>query len=193
MAILDIRGTNGAGKSWIVHQLLVKYKDSTYPIKLKDKIIGYGIRDIDCGIVGSYERECGGCDSIKSAALIEGRVRLFAGEFTHVIFEGITIAHTYFRYNHLAMDLEENSHHTYYFLFLTTPVEVCIERVRARRIAKGNTKPFDPEGKNKMGLIYDYERVLSAYRKLKESARNVINLDYTNPLPKVLELLDANP
>jgi thymidylate kinase len=187
MAILDIRGTNGAGKSWIVHQLLEFYKETTYPIKLHDKIIGYGIGDLSCGIVGSYERECGGCDSIKTAALIEGRVRAFAAQFPNVIFEGITVAHTYFRYNHLAKSLADK--HAYHFLFLSTPLELCIERVRARRLAKGNVKEFNPEGNNGMGLVSDYDRVLAAYTKLVKAGRSVITLDHRDPLPTVLNLL----
>ena len=32
MAVLDIRGTNGAGKSWIVHRLMEKYgAEPLYP------------------------------------------------------------------------------------------------------------------------------------------------------------------
>lgn len=189
MAVIELRGTNGAGKSTIVHSLLTE--DGKTPIYLdhylasgknSQKVLGYHLHKIDCAICGTYETQCGGCDSIKTADDIEQRIRKFAGEYKHVIAEGITLSHTFGRYNELAVDLGD-----YYFLFLTTPVEVCIKRVLQRRREKGNTKPFDPY--KKMGLVTDYERVQVAYRKLKAAGRNVIDLDYLNPMPQVMELL----
>lgn len=178
MAVFDVRGTNGAGKSHVVHSLL---KNNGYNSLIENKrVIGYWLPKLELGIVGSYETQCGGCDGIKTADLITGRVREFHKLYKNIIFEGITISHTFGRYNKLALELGD-----YRFMFLTTPLTTCIARVRARRLAKGNTKPFDPD--KHLGLSSDFERVRSAYRKLKEAGRTVIDLDWHDPMKQVME------
>lgn len=184
--IIDIRGTNGSGKSWVVHHLLdtlptVNILTPYHPRK-KRETLGYILTDYDAAVVGQYKRTCGGCDTIKTADKIEARIRVFARTYKKVILEGITVSHTFERYNNLALDLGDD----YYFLFLDTTLETCIERVKARRVDRDNEKTFDPRN-----VVSDYERVLVAKRKLTEAGRKVIALNHLDPIPQVMELLNA--
>lgn len=184
--IIDIRGTNGSGKSWIIHYLLSHYAKepilTPYHPRKKRETKGYLLTDFDAAIVGHYKRTCGGCDTMKTADAIEIRIRVFAKTYRKVILEGITVSHTFERYNQIAIDFNDD----YYFLFLDTSLETCIERVKARREQRDNEKKFDPRN-----VVSDYERVLVAKRKLTEAGRKVIALNHLDPIPQVMELLNA--
>ncbi len=136
--ILDIRSTHGGGKSYIPHYIL-----KTYPhTKITDDsgvLLGYHVPEFDLAIVGKYTTNCGGCDEVGSADEVVRRVRLFHSQYINVLLEGILVAHTFQRYADLARELGN-----YKFFFLDTPLDLCIERVKARRLAKGNTKILNP-------------------------------------------------
>ncbi|MFA5376282.1 MAG: hypothetical protein WC455_11110 [Dehalococcoidia bacterium] len=177
--VLDIRGTHGSGKSWIVHTLLGKYDHAE--IIEEGKLIGYHLQKVDVAVVGKYTTACGGCDQVGSADEVVRRVRLFCESYKFVVLEGILVSHTFRRYDQLAMDLEGGGHR-YRFFFLNTPLKVCIDRVQSRRDRSGNTKPLDPKN-----IIKDHasvwRRVQSAMR---ESGRDVTVLDYRVPMPTIL-------
>lgn len=181
MAILDVRGTHGSGKSSIVHSLLKTYEHEPI-LSDEDKILGYYIPELDCAIVGRYSNQCGGCDGIKSAKEVCDRVVEFSSKYKNVILEGILVSHTFSRYNELAVQLEDKN---YKFLFLDTPLETCIDRVKKRRELKGNTKELNPKN-----ITKDWHNIwLKVRSKMVESGRTVVVLKHKNPLPKVLELL----
>jgi hypothetical protein len=172
--ILNIRGTHGSGKSWVVHQLLKEPNEA-----IDD--YGYYIPKWDCGVVGRYNTPCGGCDGIKSADEVVKRVRAFYGMFRHVVFEGILVSHTFKRYSDLADELPG-----FWFLFLDTPLATCISRVKARREEKGNDKLLDPTN-----VIKDWHTV---WEKVQEKCRsyhhNVKILNWMDPMPQILQMLE---
>jgi len=178
--IFDIRGTHGSGKSWIVHQLLKKFDFE--PVEQLGIHLGYYSQQLDTGILGKYRNICGGCDGIKSADEVCRRVRLFKEKYHHTILEGILVSHTFKRYHELAEELGD-----YTFLFLDTPEEVCIARVRKRRFHAGRTKPFNP-----FHLKNDYRQIWTNVRvKMGEAGHNIVVLNHRDPMPQVLELLNA--
>jgi thymidylate kinase len=108
------------------------------------------------------------------------RVRLFSQEYPRVMLEGILVAHTYSRYLALAQELRD-----YTFLFLDTPLEVCIARVKARRLDRGNTKPLDPRN-----VIRDHERVHNVLPgAFREAGLRVVTLDWQNATGQALEVI----
>lgn len=181
--ILDIRGTNGSGKTWIVYQLFEKY--GAEPITdEQDIVIGYKLPTIPWVVMGRYTTKCGGCDTIKTAQGIEDRLYEFADKYYNVILEGLMVSHTFSRYNEIALTLGD-----YKFLFLTTPLKTCIKRIVARREARGVRKvPYDPWRKH--AVVDDFEKVRRAKVKLTEAGRDVVDLDWKNPMPQVLELIE---
>jgi hypothetical protein len=184
MTVLDIRGTHGSGKSYIVHQL-INQEDKIGFICDNDVCIGTYVAGHDLAIVGSYDRVCGGCDGIKTADEICRRTRILSAEYKNVILEGILVAHTHRRYAELARDITLSSNQQYVFCFLTTPYEVCIQRVQDRRVARGQTAEFDL-----FHLTNDYERCHNRLpRKFQAEGFTVELLDWENPMPQILELL----
>ena len=182
MTILNIRSTHGGGKSWIVHQLLKE--DHHEILDNSGRILGYCIPKYDLGVVGRYSNVCGGCDGIKTAAMVCDRVRDFANIYRHVVFEGILVSHTFGRYRDLALEL---SAHDFRFLFLNTPLAACISRVKQRRAEKGKTGPFDPKN-----VIKDYHNIWKKVRrKCQEAQLQVEVLDWEDPMAHVLSLLSS--
>lgn len=180
MAVVDIRGTHGSGKSWLVHQVLDHYGKKE--IKEDGKVIGYELKTIDGAVLGKYNNVCGGCDGIKTADRVVELARRFSKEYTLVIMEGILVSHTYQRYHELALELDD-----YTFCFLDTPKKICIQRTKQRRKEKGNTKPFNPKN-----LLHDWNQIwVRTRQKMIDSEHTVVVLPWQDPLPDLLEIIES--
>lgn len=99
---------------------------------------------------GHYETPCGGCDTIKRQPDIQEIVRKKYGQGFDVLYEGLLAS--------------EESHRTIemirdglplIILLLTTNVEMCIERINARRKAKNpDAKPVNEKNtRNRVRVI----------------------------------------
>lgn len=130
--IVNIRGTNGSGKSTIIRLLL---EADHRPIHGKAgprlpeayEITGLAKRPIY--VIGPYNIPSGGCDSLQPFdEMVPPLIERYAAR-GHVIFEGVLIS-TY--YGGIGAMLERWGKDAI-VLFLDTPVETCIERVEARR------------------------------------------------------------
>jgi hypothetical protein len=190
MPILDIRGTHGSGKSWLVRQLLEKFHGRDL-FESGDgsptRPIGYLLPGPDAAVVGRYRCHSGGCDRIGRADDVCCRIRLLAAAHRHVVLEGILVSHTFQRYNALALEMEVRQQ-PYYFCFLDTPLEVCVERVRARRKARGAGGSFNP----KAHVGKDWQAVWGRVRgQCLEAGRRVLVLPWQDPLSSVLEVLNV--
>ena len=185
--ILDVRGTHGSGKSYIAHQLLsygceeiVGYNE----YKKKESILGYSVPSLDLAVIGKYESQCGGCDGVGSSDEVCRRVRVFSKNYRHVVLEGILVAHTFQRYHTLATELTREGH-PYVFAFLDTPLETCIERVKFRRLAKGNQKELNPNN-----ITRDHHNIFTVVRrKCMTAGHTVIVLPHLDPMYDVINLL----
>jgi len=180
VTILNIRGTHGSGKSHIVHTLLKE--DHHEILSNSGRILGYSIPKYDLGVVGRYSNVCGGCDGIKTADMVCDRVRDFANEYRNVVFEGILVSHTFGRYRDLAL---ERAADDFRFLFLNTPLAMCISRVKGRRAERGKTGPFDPKN-----VIKDWHTIWKkVQKKCRQDRLQVEVLNWKDPMPQVLALL----
>lgn len=185
--ILNIRGTSGSGKSTLVTTLMERDPD-TSPIWSEDKrrIVGYELRPYATGrlrVVGKYETACGGCDGIKTQDEVCERVREYA-PMGPVLFEGLLISHIYARYQALHHELTAGGHGPYYWLFLDTPLEVCLDNVRKRREARGKTTPLDPT--NTVQKWHDARRV---FDKARADGLDPMWVPYDDAANWALELL----
>lgn len=178
--ILDIRGTHGSGKTTVIRNLLADQPCDNEPILDGHSHLGYRLKRYKASILGKYETACGGCDGIKTAEEVGRRVRLFASEYSHVLLEGILVAHTFQRYSDLANELGN-----YTFLFLDTPLETCIQRVQDRRKEAGNSKPLNPKN-----IVKDWHCIWERRRpQFIEAGHHVIVLDHKDPMPMIYDLL----
>jgi len=143
--IINLRGTSGSGKTYAVKEFL--YKNAPYY-----HIMGAGSKKPVAHLVfmdmmpvyaiGSYENVCGGCDTVPTQDMICGLVRHFS-QFGHVLFEGLLMSHLWARYKALCEELT-GCGEKYVWLFLDTPIEICLDRVDLRRALRGVDKPLNP-------------------------------------------------
>lgn len=180
--ILDIRGTHGSGKSHLVHQLIDRSEEQ-HTVMHEDNKIGTYLPKYELALVGFYSRVCGGCDGIKKADDICERVRLCAKASKHVLLEGILVAHTFTRYNNLAVELAE---YDYRFCFLNTPFDQCVQHVQERRVRRGKPPEFD------MGHItQDFHLISTRVRqRLEDAGRTCVDLEWTNAVDQIIDMLN---
>ena len=182
--ILRIAGTFGSGKTTAMRGFF------NYPHTVLmggKKIAGYQVDASSAGImqpvfvVGKYDNTCGGTDAIKTQAEIAEKI-LKAHPHGHVLYEGALVSAS-----GLAGQVTQAIHPTGcdVYAFLDTPQDLCVERVKGRRLAAGNEKEFDPKN-----LIDKFESVVNCYKNLrKEGTFDVRLIDHTNPHPQLVEII----
>lgn len=155
--IIKIHGCSGAGKTTAVRQLMNAL--GAVPRVEGGKIEAYCVFD-NTYVLGSYENTCGGMDTVGSAEEVMKLVDKYAA-LGNVIFEGL-LQSTYYG----AMGVHSQKYgDRYVYAFLDTPIELCLERVVARRAASGRNNKFNPQlTRDKHATIVALEQKLLAGR-----------------------------
>lgn len=160
--IVQIRGTSGSGKTWVMQDLLdggpwvPEFIDYWGEKKRKKPLYYFGMDwepEIDVAICGHYESACGGCDNIGSAAAVYELYQKL-DKFDVILSEGLLLSEDV-KWTSQLNDVK--------IIFLNTGVERCIEQIKSRRKAAGNDKPLNENNtRNRVAVI---ER---AYAKLRD-------------------------
>jgi len=164
--VYNIRGTSGTGKTTLVREIMARYEERK-PIFIegRKRPIGYVLTrprhsfvTRPLFIVGSYESVCGGCDTITVRTDVYKVARQYHAAEHDVIFEGLLCS--------------DECNHTMQFhidgipitvVALNTPIEVCLERVNARRRAKKpNAEPVNP--KNTIAKARTMAKVMERFK-----------------------------
>ena len=193
--IVNVRGSNGSGKSSLVRQLM-EYLGPADLFKFDGKPAGYRFSRPDgqrIFVMGMYRTPCGGLDSTFSYRDAADDVILcidLLADKGHVVCEGVVAMSSYgfARLSSLATSQEEKGNHVV-FALLDTPLEICIERTEARRAAKATlkgkeSKPFDPQN-----LSAKYHGVHKDQKRLAGAGYDCRMLPYQDPLPTLLQWL----
>lgn len=163
--VINLRGTNGSGKTTIIMKLMKKF--GVKPLEEDGKVWGYKLRTPNkkVFIVGKYETPTGGCDGISKLDEVCRRVAVMARMGDVVLFEGFLISGLTSRFVSLAKGVPT---HKFKFVILDTPVEKCIKRTIKRRQARGNLKHFDPKN-----LRQKFQAVDSSRKYLEREGMDV--------------------
>lgn len=201
--IINVRGTNGSGKSSTVKAVMQRLGGMTpiyrphaqgsvnYNTPKASQIEAYVCKDrfgvagggmIPAYLIGPYVTECGGCDQIKTQDEVCDLVRKYA-EQGHVLFEGVIVSQIFQRYIDLATELRALGHR-YIFAQMNTPLSVCLERIYGRRLAKGQ------DGTIKEELVVEkFKRTTAHFEKIQATGHEVVWLDHQYPMDHVYKLL----
>lgn len=183
--ILRIAGTFGSGKTTAVRSFITSYPCET--LNSRGKIAGYRLNLSEAGIsaplfvIGKYDNICGGTDAIKTQAEIAEKI-LKAHPLGHVLYEGALVSAS-----GMGGQVTQAIHHTGcdVYAFLDTSQELCIERVKVRRLAAGNEKEFNPHN-----LIQKFESVVACYKNLKaEGSYDVRLINHHNTHFDILNII----
>lgn len=181
--IVKIHGTSGAGKTTIVRDIM-EMATQILPLGPVKRPEAYKLTMPNLVsplyILGSYENTCGGMDGISSVQAQIDLIHKYAA-LGHVIYEGLLLS-TYYGSLGAAVERYGNDH---VWAFLDTPIDVCIERVKARRLAAGNTKPLNERNTR------EREKPINSLKlKLSRRGAKVITLNYDkSPSVQLLEVL----
>jgi hypothetical protein len=162
--IVQIRGTSGSGKSYVVHKILQKdlgWKPITEKWgKINRQIPLYYISgDGKIAVAGSYGAVCGGCDTLGAAGHAFKLYELLKErQIKHIVSEGLLLSEdTKWTLEAKARGWNPKVFH------LTTTKDVCLKQLLDRREKSGNTKPLNKEnGIRRMAVI---ERAVGKLRK----------------------------
>ena len=189
--IVNIRGTSGSGKTYLVRELMARAGPrhevrEAHPQRAgRDILVGYLLpltALTAMAVVGDYTAECGGCDkfSWKGAAdWVQGRVTELALKRNHVIFEGAMVSSwTLRRFREMEVVAPVR------VVVLTTPLADCLASVEARRRARGNDAPL-----NTSHTTDRYRSILSMGQKHRAMGLHVEFLSRAEALAYCCELL----
>ena len=181
--IISLRGTHGSGKSTVVRTILDRYPSER--LGPEKKPLGYQLSipglDRHLMIVGGYRTACGGCDGIQPYALIWPRVQEYA-TIGHVLFEGALVSSSYGNIGR-ASEVYGND---MVFAFMDTPLEVCIQWIKNRRLSRGDTRDLDPRN-----CVSKFKTVLRSIEVARELNRRVVIIDHKKAVPQILGLLQT--
>ena len=180
----NLRGTNGAGKTHVARHLLQCSMAKPHTKRGK-KIATYkgDLYGQDFIIFGSYETNCGGCDTIPSVHIVAEMLdKYLALPNTLIFYEGLMISHMI---GTVGATVKMHPKWLHTMGFLDTPLETCIARVQQRRLDQGNTKPFDPE----RTLVKDYKAVRRARENAIDQDFHVVDVRHDHAVVDVLTYL----
>jgi len=184
--VVAIKGTNGSGKSTVVRALLDRLGKQSI-LRVNSKEAGYRCRyeDGSLFVLGKYKTACGGLDSSFSYSGAADDLLLCIDKLAaqgHVVCEGV-IAITSYGHNRMTRfaDKLKRKGHRMIFAHIDTPAEMCIERVRQRRMEAGNRKPFNPEK-----LLDKYQSILKSQEQLLKAGYDARILPHEEPLQTLL-------
>ncbi len=183
MTIVKIHGCSGAGKTTAVRQLMDRCSGITALRNPTGKIEAYcleGLTEDPLYVLGSYENNCGGMDTVSSAEQVMKLVDFYA-KLGHVVFEGL-LQSTYYG----AMGTHSLQYgQDYVYAFLDTPIERCLARVESRRAEQGSTNKFNPQ------LTRDkHTTILRLQKRVAMLGHHTVSLDHQGDLSaQLLDLL----
>lgn len=133
--IIQIRGTSGSGKTWVMRQVMESLGTSK-PVYAEGRRrpLYYQYPNHIC-VLGHYEIACGGCDTIGSVPQVFDVIEKVRNEQSIILCEGLLLSEDV---------IWVQKYPDSKIVFLTTPVEECLSRVGQRQEEKGRG-PADPE------------------------------------------------
>jgi hypothetical protein len=145
--IINIRGTNGSGKSTVVRRVMERYSAVPVYRSWRKRPIGYACKHPSPAgntlwVPGHYETPCGGCDTITTVADAYEEVERGLEEGYDVLFEGIMSQDNQ---QYMLNWAAQKQSYQILVIGLTTSIADCITGITYRRLEKGNPKPLDPK------------------------------------------------
>lgn len=183
--IIKILGPSGAGKTSLVRALWNGLTVNPLPWEGLKGVQGYEFKRFDVDkpiyVLGRYDSNCGGVDTIDAASTVIKMVELFH-PLGHVIHEGL-LQSTY--YGAMGVDSQKYGR-DYVYAWLDTPKSVCMERLHARREANGTKRPLNVEQAEAK-----WDTVRRAYEKAGAHGHACVTLRHDLPLvPQIVGVLN---
>jgi hypothetical protein len=177
---VNLRGTNGSGKSVLGKALSVIDDRSFYLVKGK-KTIATVFPTYSWIFLGKYNpKNNGGCDTLDGyEQVIETLLSLYKKPF-HILFEGFIVTSSYVKYNKFLKYMTDNGGHRKTLVInMLPPLEVCISRVYSRN----------------GGKEFGKDSLIGKYAQTKLSIKNtplqgIPSIEYNNENDKLKDVIN---
>jgi hypothetical protein len=135
-------------------------------------------------VLGDYRGQCGGCDTIQPFKDILPLISMVMErtEPSVLVYEGLLISHSIGTIGELVKPYG----HRHVMAFLDTPLEVCLERVKSRRLERGQLAPLNPENTTK-----DHGSVARCKERALQQGFTVRTLRHEDAISQSLEILSG--
>ena len=192
MSVVLIRGTSGSGKTWIANQVIARCGGLTAAVEVplgdptidtsKWKTGAYVWTNPPVTLLGRYDATCGGCDTLSwpgAADTIERFILDQAALGQSVLWEGLMVSsYGVERLKRISLQAD------FTVVYLTTPLDVCIDSVKQRRAARGAKKPL-----NENNTRAKHKTLLATNKNNKLVGIKVEELQRPEAHARVMELL----
>lgn len=168
--IINVRGTSGSGKSTLIRAIMDLYPTrEVVRIEGRKQPLYYICRRENrypLAVLGHYETDCGGCDTINGLDLIYELVEKLSAQ-NDVLFEGLLIS-AEFQRTERVMKAQEGV-----VLHIDIPLQECLDSVNGRRAAKAARlgKP-DPGSVNPVNTESKWKGTRRTVERLREAGVN---------------------
>lgn len=178
-AIVNLRGTNGSGKSTVARALLsVGGKQASFA-GVDGVVTTEGL-----AVVGPYKKASGGggLDLVRTQDECQAAVRAAAAhpEATRVFFEGVLLSTLYGRWFDLSQELKAQYGVGTTWAFLDTPLTVCFARIKARGGASLKQRDLVEE---------KFRRMKRIHQRANDEGERAVWVDHRDPVNGVRRLL----
>lgn len=161
--IINVRGTSGSGKSWVIRQVMQSLSSSgaagwvkCFQEERKQPLYYYRYLTSlwkQITVLGHYESPCGGCDTIGSARQVYDLIKLLGAPISDIMLcEGLLLSED----TKWTLQLPKEQLRV---IFLETPLETCLEQIKSRREAVGNSKPLNEKNTSNRVVVISRARV----------------------------------
>ena len=182
--MINLRGANGSGKSHLVRQWMQRQGAVPYPRRanllggttLSSRPVYYRLGDGGV-VLGPYHTSCGGCDNFETVSDVQKALQAALHQNPrYVLFEGVIISTVFETWRVFSQGIGGM-----HWLFLNTPVEICIARIRERN----HGRYFDQQ------LVRDKIRGVDCTRvRALKAGESVLTLDWEHALPQFTRFMD---
>ncbi len=154
--VVQIKGSNGSGKTTIVKQMLalsdqVDYVQWANATMRKPRVRATVMHDLGWAAVGEYHLDApmGGCDLLKSNAEIKGAILDLLDDYPtyNIVFEGMMISTIKSTFYEFLLDLERTDGIQPVFVILRASIDTCLEHLQARGTMRENVSVDNIAGK----------------------------------------------
>lgn len=179
--IINLRGTNGSGKSTIVKKVMSLYENlSPLSAPGRRRPVGYLLDKPGSNLFvpGHYEIACGGCDTLKTLDQVYELINEYhpSGDFT--LYEGIMVN------DDVTRAVELSKRFPLIVISLTTPLDECFRSIRERRESKGNMQEVNPKSTTNR-----YKGIKRRLERLRNAGIQVEEMDREKAFERIKELL----
>ena len=189
--IVLLCGTSGSGKTYIAQKIIDELGPSAFRHEMRGKTSGYVWDDPPVALAGRYDSACGGCDALSwkgAADDVEAQVMQDWRLGRSVLMEGLIVA-SWGVPRLLRMHVESGG--SLRVVHLTTPLEVCLASVNARRAERAAARGRPATEVNPENTTSKWRGFHDGVARRIQAGLDVYELDRAAALLKVKEWLDV--